>query len=54
MNMNYPDKVKCGCGRSLTRFCTGLHKLTNEEYQKYLQEQQLKEHAEAQPKLLNE
>jgi CDGSH-type Zn-finger protein len=25
--------IPCGCGRSPTGFCTGLHKLTNEQYQ---------------------
>lgn len=54
MNFNYPDKIKCGCGRSPTRFCTGLHKMTNEEYQNYLKEQLLKEQSENKPQLLNE
>ena len=25
--------IPCGCGRSPTGFCTGLHKLTNEQFQ---------------------
>ena len=24
--------VPCGCGRSATGFCTGLHRLTDEEW----------------------
>ena len=27
-----PQPAKCGCGRSPTGFCTGLHKLTPEEW----------------------
>lgn len=54
MNFNYPDKIKCGCGRSQTGFCTGLHKMTNEQYQKHLQDQQLREQTESAPRLLNE
>ena len=27
-----PEPVKCGCGRSDTGFCVGLHKLTAEEW----------------------
>jgi hypothetical protein len=27
-----PEPVKCGCGRSPTGFCVGLHKLTAEEW----------------------
>lgn len=26
------EPVKCGCGRSVTGFCVGLHKLTQEEW----------------------
>lgn len=26
----------CGCGRSATGLCTGLHKMTEEEYETYL------------------
>jgi len=38
----------CGCGRSPTGVCIGLHKLTNEEYKVYLKE------AEEKKKQLNE
>ena len=27
-----PKAVPCTCGRSATGFCTGLHRLTNEEW----------------------
>ena len=37
------EQVKCGCGRSITGYCDGSHKLTNEQYQKKLHEQTLKE-----------
>jgi hypothetical protein len=28
----------CGCGRSSTGFCVGLHSLTDEEYDRYIME----------------
>jgi CDGSH-type Zn-finger protein len=30
------EKVPCGCGRSSTGYCTGLHEMTEEEYESYL------------------
>lgn len=30
------EKVPCGCGRSATGFCTGLHEMSEEEYETYL------------------
>jgi len=27
------SEIPCRCGRSPTGFCTGMHKLTNEQYQ---------------------
>ena len=27
-----PEPIKCGCGRSPSGFCVGLHKLTGEEW----------------------
>lgn len=32
-------KTPCGCGRSMTGYCTGLHELTEEEYQTKLEEE---------------
>jgi len=32
------ERVPCGCGRSSTGFCTGLHEMTEEEYEAYLME----------------
>ena len=36
--MSQPDPVPCGCGRSATGFCTGLHELTDEEWDRMLLE----------------
>jgi CDGSH-type Zn-finger protein len=30
------EQVPCGCGRSPSGFCVGLHSMTEEEYQAYL------------------
>jgi CDGSH-type Zn-finger protein len=32
------QQVPCGCGRSATGFCTGLHELTDEEWDRMLLE----------------
>ena len=32
------EQTPCGCGRSSTGFCTGLHEMTEEEYETYLME----------------
>jgi CDGSH-type Zn-finger protein len=32
------ERVPCGCGRSATGFCTGLHEMSEEEYEVYLLE----------------
>ena len=32
------ERVPCGCGRSSTGFCTGLHEMSDEEYENYLME----------------
>ena len=32
------EKTPCGCGRSSTGFCTGLHEMTEEQYETYLME----------------
>jgi hypothetical protein len=31
-------KKPCGCGRSPSGFCTGLHNMTEEEFEAYLME----------------
>ena len=36
MEENKIEQVMCGCGRSSTGYCTGLHSLTEEEYEEYL------------------
>lgn len=30
------ELVPCGCGRSTTGYCVGLHEMSEEEYEKYL------------------
>ena len=30
------EMVPCGCGRSSSGYCTGLHEMTEEEYEEYL------------------
>ena len=40
----------CSCGRNPTGSCTGLHKMSNEDYKKYLVQQTLKE--QVKPELL--
>lgn len=31
-----PEPTPCGCGRSTTGLCTGLHEMSEEEYETYL------------------
>lgn len=38
MENNVETKIPCGCGRSSSGYCTGLHSLTEEEYEAYLLE----------------
>jgi hypothetical protein len=45
-------KYGCGCGRSPTGVCTGLHKLTNEQYKAHLEEQKKQLNEQAKPQLL--
>lgn len=33
------EQVPCGCGRSPSGYCIGLHNMTESEYQDYLQVQ---------------
>ena len=40
----------CSCGRNPGGGCTGLHKMSNEDYKKYLAQQTLKE--QVKPELL--
>lgn len=30
------EQIPCGCGRSPSGFCIGLHSMNEEEYEKYL------------------
>jgi CDGSH-type Zn-finger protein len=32
------ELVPCGCGRSPSGYCTGLHEMTEEQYENYLLE----------------
>jgi len=45
-------KYGCGCGRSPTGVCTGLHKLTNEQYKAHLEEQKKQLNEQAKPQFL--
>lgn len=50
--MSEEKKVKCGCGRSPTGYCVGLHAMTNEQYKKYLEEQHKSLNEQVKPQLL--
>lgn len=43
MEENKPEQVVCGCGRSPTGYCTGLHSMTEEEYEAWQIEKLLEE-----------
>ena len=43
-----PEPVKCGCGRSPTGYCTGLHKLSQAEWEAH-PDNPVKPAAEAKP-----
>jgi len=45
-------KYGCGCGRSPTGVCTGLHKLTNEQFKVYLEQQQKSLNEQTKPQFL--
>lgn len=32
------ELVPCGCGRSPSGYCTGLHNMTEEQYRSYVQD----------------
>ena len=42
----------CGCGRSPTGVCSGLHKLTNEQFKVYLEQQSKSLTEQTTPQLL--
>lgn len=50
--MSEVRQIKCGCGRSPTGVCVGLHSMTNEQYKKYLAEQAKKLNEETKPQFL--
>ena len=50
--MSEVNQVKCGCGRSPTGYCTGMHAMTNEQYKKYLEEQQKTLNEQTKPQFL--
>jgi CDGSH-type Zn-finger protein len=43
---------QCRCGRSPTGTCNGMHSMTNEQYQKYLQEQMKSLNEQTKPQFL--
>jgi CDGSH-type Zn-finger protein len=45
-------QYKCRCGRSPTGYCVGLHDMTNEQYKKYLAEQQKTLNEQSKPQFL--
>ena len=45
-------RYECRCGRSSTGYCCGLHDMTNEQYKKYLEEQQKSLSEQTKPQLL--
>jgi len=46
--MSDVKQVKCGCGRSPTGYCVGLHSMTNEQYKKHVEQQALNENVKPQ------
>ena len=46
------QKIQCACGRSPVGHCVGLHALSNEQYQKYLEEQQKSLNEQVTPQFL--
>ena len=48
------DMQECKCGRSPTGQCIGLHNMTNEQYKKFLEEQQKVLSEQAKPQFLKE
>ena len=52
--MSDVKQVKCGCGRSPTGYCVGLHSMTNEQYKAYLEKQAKTLNEQAKPQLLRD
>lgn len=50
--MSDVKQIKCGCGRSPTGYCIGLHSMTNELYKKHLEQQQKQLNEQTKPQLL--
>ena len=50
--MENNNQAKCGCGRSPTGYCTGLHKMTNEQYKDHLQKQLKELNEQTKPQFL--
>ena len=50
--MEQVKQIKCGCGRSPTGYCIGLHSMTNEQYKKHLEQQQKQLNEQTKPQLL--
>lgn len=48
------EQKPCTCGRSPVGICVGLHNLTNEKYQKFLEQQQKNLNEQAKPQFLKE
>ena len=51
--MSDAKQFKCGCGRSPTGLCTGLHSMTNEQYKKFVEAQEKSLNEQTKPQLLN-
>jgi len=50
--MSEVRQAKCGCGRSPTGYCVGLHAMANEQYKAYLEQQQKQLNEQTKPQLL--
>ena len=50
--MEQAKQIKCGCGRSPSGYCVGLHSMTNEQYKVYLEQQQKSLNEQTKPQFL--
>ena len=50
--MSEVKHVNCGCGRSPTGYCTGLHSMTNEQYKAHVEQQQKSLNEQTKPQFL--